>query len=68
MKFTIGTLIFIVAFMLYYLILSLIGSIFVGSFKATVTDSDWFFIYSLMLGWWLATGTMMETLERYFKD
>lgn len=68
MKFTYGSLIFITAFMLYYFIFSAIGALFVGSYHAVVTNSDWFIMFSLFFGWWLAAGTMMEILDRYFKN
>ena len=50
--------------MLLYTVLSAIGAIFTGSFSAVFTNPNWFFLYSILIGWWPALAVCHEIYEK----
>lgn len=59
---------FIATHMLFFVILSAIGSIFSDSFTDIVTDSGWFTIYSLVIGWIPSISVCHELHEKLYKS
>jgi hypothetical protein len=47
----IGT--YLVSFVLFFLLLSLIG-VFFTPYSEIITNHNWFMVYAMFLGWWLA--------------
>jgi len=47
----IGT--YLVSFVLFFLLLSLIG-VFFTPYSEIITNHNWFMVYTMFLGWWLA--------------
>ena len=66
------TLIYSASFIIGYLILSVCGlvwaqSIDLDSYKSIVFDVEWFFVYKILIGWWLAIlPTRMYYMKNYF--
>jgi hypothetical protein len=54
MKTSVATLVFIIAFFGMYFVLSAFGLAFGLDYSECVSRVDWFIIYSLFIGWWLA--------------
>jgi hypothetical protein len=62
----IGT--YLVSFVLFFLLLSLIG-VFFTPYSEIITNHNWFMVYSMFLGWWLAIFPAREyyiSQEKYF--
>jgi len=62
----IGT--YLVSFVLFFLLLSLIG-VFFTPYSEIITNHNWFMVYSMFLGWWLAIFPAREyyiSQESYF--
>jgi hypothetical protein len=62
----IGT--YLVSFVLFFLLLSLIG-VFFNPYSEIITNHNWFMVYSMFLGWWLAIFPAREyyiSQESYF--
>lgn len=62
----IGT--YLVSFVLFFLLLSLIG-VFFTPYSEIITNHGWFMVYAMFLGWWLAIFPAREyyiSQERYF--
>lgn len=62
----IGT--YLVSFVLFFLLLSLIG-VFFTPYSDIVTNHNWFMVYAMFLGWWLAIFPAREyyiSQEKYF--
>lgn len=60
--------IYLTAFVLFYLLLSLIG-IFFNPYTVIIQSSSWFISYSVFIGWWLASFPAREYYvhnEEYF--
>ena len=61
---------FLITFFTMYFVLSAFGSIFyspgeeLNSYTRCVQDPQWFVVYSLFLGWWLALIPAMEYYEQ----
>lgn len=63
------SLIYILSFMGFFFILSSCGMIWqkafdFDSYKSIVSDVPWFFVYTILIGWWLA---LLPTREYYLK-
>ena len=55
MKNTLELLVYIISFIGFYLLLSLVGLIITErTYLQCIRNFDWFGIYSVLLGWWLA--------------
>ena len=62
----IGT--YLVSFVLFFLLLSLIG-VFFTPYSEIITNHNWFMVYAMFLGWWLAIFPAREyyiSQEKYF--
>jgi uncharacterized membrane protein len=62
----IGT--YLVSFVLFFLLLSLIG-VFFTPYSEIITNHNWFMVYTMFLGWWLAIFPAREyyiSQEKYF--
>jgi len=62
----IGT--YLVSFVLFFLLLSLIG-VFFTPYSEIITNHNWFMVYTMFLGWWLAIFPAREyyiSQESYF--
>jgi hypothetical protein len=62
----IGT--YLVSFVLFFLLLSLIG-VFFTPYSEIITNHNWFMVYAMFLGWWLAIFPAREyyiSQESYF--
>lgn len=62
----IGT--YLVSFVLFFLLLSLIG-VFFTPYSEIITSHNWFMVYAMFLGWWLAIFPAREYYvhhEKYF--
>lgn len=57
--------IYIASFIICFLILSVPGYLFVGSFEAVIKCTTWQLMYSLFIGWWMA---VLPTREYYLKN
>lgn len=44
---------YLVSFVLFFLLLSLIG-VFFNPYSEIITNHNWFMVYTMFLGWWLA--------------
>ena len=64
MKSIILMFVYLGSFTLIYLMLSLIGALFYP-YKEVINNSDWFIVYTLFFGWWLA---MFPAREYYVKN
>ena len=53
MKVTVLFLVFIVSFMFWFFVLSAVGILWLP-YEAIITNAEWFLIYTLFFGWWLA--------------
>lgn len=61
--------IYIASFIIIYFIVSFPAYIFVGSYKAVIYNSTWQLMYTLFIGWWLASFPAREYYllnEEYF--
>lgn len=60
--------IYIASFMLFYLMLSLLAMVFMP-YQEAISDREWFVIYTLFIGWWVAAFPALEYRrcnEEYF--
>jgi len=55
----------IVIFMLFFFLLSTIGMLWGYSYKAIISNVEWFGTYTMLIGWWIATFCVMEINEEY---
>jgi hypothetical protein len=59
---------YLVSFVLFFLLLSLIG-VFFNPYSEIITNHNWFMVYAMFLGWWLAIFPAREyyiSQESYF--
>ena len=56
----------ILIFMLFFFLLSTIGMLWGYSYKAIISDLSWFGVYTMCIGFWIATVCIMEIDEEYF--
>lgn len=61
MKSLIAILMYITLFLLFYLLISVIGSLFYP-YNEVISDVVWFTFYAVFVGWWLAA---IPTYEVY---
>lgn len=59
-------LIWIVIFMSFFFLLSLVGLLWYDSYKIIITSREWFFAYAMLLGWWIATIPVIETDKEWY--
>jgi H+/Cl- antiporter ClcA len=64
MKSLIAILIYLGTFMGMFLVMSLIGLLWMDSYHSIISDNPWFVLYTIFFGWWLA---MLPTREYYIK-
>ena len=55
---------FLAVHMLIYTVLSAIGAIFATSFSSVFTNPNWFFLYSILIGWVPALIVCHEIYEK----
>jgi len=60
MKSLLLILIYIGTFIGMFLLLSLIGLLWIDSYSLIIRDGNWFMMYTLFLGWWLAAFPCIE--------
>ena len=53
MKYFILFIIYIAVFAALFFVLSLFGMLWID-YKTVITNKDWFFGYSILIGWWAA--------------
>ena len=64
MKFYLLFLLWIITFIVTFVILSIIGWVFLNySLHSIITEGNWQAAYALLVGWWIATGVVIETEE-----
>ena len=56
--------IFLGVHMLFFFIGSLIISMFTSTFMNLITSGEWFFLYSLLIGWWISFMVIHEMNEK----
>lgn len=69
MKSLILIAIYIASFIIIFFIVSCPAYIVVGSFKAVIYNSTWQFMYTFLIGWWMAIWPAREYYllnEQYF--
>ena len=52
--------IYVGTFIGLFLFLSLIGLLWIDSYRAIIGDGNWFMMYTFFLGWWLAAFPCRE--------
>jgi len=60
--------IYITAFVMFFLLLSLVGMFF-NPYTIVIHSQGWFMVYTLFIGWWLASFPAREYYvyhQRYF--
>lgn len=57
----------IVVFMFFFFVLSLIGLLWCDSYREIITDGHWFAIYAMFVGWWIATIPIIEIFNPLIK-
>jgi len=60
--------IYITAFVMFFLLLSLVGMFFTP-YSEIISNHNWFMVYAMFLGWWLAIFPAREYYvhhQRYF--
>ena len=60
MKSLLLILIYIGTFIGMFLLISLIGLLWIDSYTDVIRDGDWFMMYTLSFGWWLAAFPCRE--------
>lgn len=68
MKTLLAILFFLGVFMGMFFLLSLIGLLWVDSYKTIISDNGWFMAYTLFLGWWIAMIPTIEITNKYKID
>ena len=69
MKNTMSMVVYLITFFAMYFILSMLGMVFGFTYKESLESEQWFVMYSLFLGWWIAmipahdTYTLMQEKE-----
>ena len=69
MKSLILIVIYVGTFIGLFLLFSLIGLLWNDSYSSIIRDGNWFFLYSVVFGWWLAIFPAREYYvhhQRYF--
>jgi hypothetical protein len=59
MKSIILVAIYIASFITFFLLLSSVG-LFFNPYSVVITSQGWFMVYSLFIGWWLASFPARE--------
>jgi len=68
MKTLLAILFFLGVFMGMFFLLSLIGLLWVDSYKTIISDNGWFMAYTLFIGWWIAMIPTIEITTKYKID
>lgn len=63
MKNTVTMVVFMITFIGMYFVLSLIGIAFGCDYKETIQNMNWFVIYSLFFGSWIASIPARDVYE-----
>ena len=69
MKNTMSMVVYVITFFAMFFILSMLGMVFGFTYKESLESRNWFVMYSLFLGWWIAmipahdTYTLMQEKE-----
>ena len=62
MKNTISITVYIIAFILFYLLLSLVGTIWID-YNEVIKIEGWFMTYCFLIGWWIAIIPATEVYD-----
>lgn len=54
MKFVTLMTLYAIVFMGYFFLLSTIGLLWIESYKEIISCQDWFYLYSMLIGWWVS--------------
>ncbi len=65
MKTLLVILFFLGVFMGMFFVLSAIGLLWCNTYAEIVKNPNWFMMYSLFLGWWIAAFPTHELSEKY---
>lgn len=63
MKILILSILWIVIFMLFFFLLSIIGLLWFNTYKEIITNINWFFAYTIGIASWLVTAIIAEIVE-----
>ena len=63
MKFIILILLFLSAFMGFFFIISLIGTLWCN-YLVIITTVEWFMAYTILIGWWIAAMSVSEYYDK----
>lgn len=67
MKYFILFIIYIAVFAALFFILSLFGILWTD-YKTVITNKDWFFVYSVLIGWWTAGTIAVDYYEKVIEN
>lgn len=67
MKYFILFIIYIAVFAALFFILSLFGILWTD-YKTVITNKDWFFVYSVLIGWWTAGIVAVDYYEKVIEN
>ena len=59
--------VYLITFFAMYFILSMLGMVFGHSYKESIESFNWFVMYSIFLGWWIAMIPAHDTLKEFEK-
>ena len=54
MKNTVSMVVYLITFFAMFFILSMLGMVFGFTYKESLESEQWFIIYFMFLGWWMA--------------
>lgn len=63
MKNTASMVVYVITFFAMYFAFSMLGMVFGFTYKESLESENWFVMYSLFLGWWIAMIPAMDTWE-----
>lgn len=63
MKVLIVVLLWVAIFMMIFFILSLVGLLWITSYKQIISSVDWFIAYTVFVGIWVASFAVIEIAE-----
>ncbi len=57
-----------VIFMSVFFLLSAIGLLWCDSYRAIISDPNWFMMYTILIGWWVALIPTHELYEEVYNE
>lgn len=63
MKNTMSMVVYVITFFAMFFCLSILGMCFGATYKQTIGSGNWFVMYSIFLGWWIALIPAHDTWE-----